>query len=358
MLTTVVLLIGLIFQSCEKQENTVKDQQSKEFIVKDGMLVFNTVSDFLNVKGRVANFNDSERENWEKQIGFKSQRTIFKEIVQAETEIDVVNQAKYTYAEAKALAPDLLHSELYNKYFKAGVIQIINAGSENEYWDMPFTQKNCMELVNEKGLYAVAGKIYSVNGGVIKFISDGDFSKVPALLSASVVDKTNGIEFLNQETGKGTSPGLVNTGWVEESGKRIALQVYLAVTYFNSVQSIYYYYHEIYVLNQEKNWLGTWKYKPAETWIDATWTMRVFYNDLVSFSNSWSYRSYNVADFKACIDPQTGGNPAYRTLFSVTSPDPDIDDVLWQPYWDWNYTTFTAVRIGGQSGITATIPYW
>lgn len=30
-----------------------------------------------------------------------------------------------------------------------------------------------MELVNEKGLYAVAGKIYSVNGGVIKYISDG-----------------------------------------------------------------------------------------------------------------------------------------------------------------------------------------
>lgn len=185
----------------------------------------------------------------------------------------------------------------------------------------------------------------------------GDFSKIPALLSASIIDKTNGIKFINQETGKGTSPGLVNTGWVEESGKRIALQVYLAVTSFNFNQSIYYFYHEIYVLNQEKNWLGSWKFTPAETWINATWTMRVFYNDIVSFSNSWSYHSYDVTDFKACINPETGGNPPYRTLFSVTSPYPDIDDELWQPYWDWNYTTFTAVRIGGQAGITATIPY-
>lgn len=133
MLTIVMLIIGLIFQSCEKQENAVVKQQSKEFTVKDGMLVFNTVSDFFNVKGRVANFSNSERENWEKEIGFKSQKTIFSEIVQAETEIDVVNQAKYTYAEAKSLDLALLHSDLYNKYLKAGVIQIINAGSEDEY---------------------------------------------------------------------------------------------------------------------------------------------------------------------------------------------------------------------------------
>lgn len=326
--------------------------------MKDGVLVFNTVADFINVKGRVVNFSESEREMWEKEIGFKSQRTIFNEIVQAEAEIDIVNQSKYSYAEAKSLDPAFLHSDLYNKYLKAGVIQVINAGSEDEYWDMPFTQKNVMEIVNEKGLYAVAGKIYSVNGGVIKYISDGDFSKIPALLRARVVDKTNGIEFLNPKTSKGTSPGLINTGWITESGKRIALQTYLESEY-QGLYSTYYYYHEIYVMNQEKNWLGTWKFKAAETWIDATWRMNVFYNDLVSFSNSWSYHSYNVADFKASIDPETGANPAYRTLFSVSSyPNMSVDDMYWEPYWDWNYTTFTAVRIGGAAGITATIPYW
>lgn len=241
MLTIAMLIVGLIFQSCEKQEAPIVEQQSKvveqqsqEFIVKDGMVVFNSVADFINVKGRVVNFSDSEREKWENEIGFKSQRTIFNEIVQAEAEIDVVNQSKYSYAEAKNMDPSLLHSDLYNKYLKAGVIQIINAGSEDEYWDMPFTQKNVMEIVNEKGLYAVAGRIYSVNGGIIKYISDGDFSKIPALLSASIVDKTNEIEFFNPKTSKGTSPGLINTGWITESGKRIALQAYLESEYQGS----------------------------------------------------------------------------------------------------------------------------
>jgi hypothetical protein len=221
MLTFVMLIIGLIFQACEKQQTplVVKQQQSKEFKIKDGMLVFNTIEDFINVKGRVANFDASERAKWENEIGFKSQRTIYSEIVQAENEIDNINQAKYSYEEAKRMDPALLHSDIYNRYLKAGVIQVIGAGSEDEYWDMPFTQKNVMEIVNEKGLYAVSGKIFSVNGGVIKYISDGDFSKIPALLSASIPDKANGIEFFIPKVKKGTSPGLINTGWITESGK-------------------------------------------------------------------------------------------------------------------------------------------
>lgn len=129
MLTIIMLIVGLIFQSCEKQDAPAVDrqveQQSREFTVKDGVLVFNTVADFINVKGRVVNFSESEREMWEKEIGFKSQRTIFNEIVQAEAEIDIVNQSKYSYAEAKSLDPAFLHSDLYNKYLKAGVIQVI-----------------------------------------------------------------------------------------------------------------------------------------------------------------------------------------------------------------------------------------
>lgn len=122
--------------------------------MKDGMLVFNTFADFINVKGRVANFNESEREKWEKEIGFKSQRTIYSEIVQAENEIDVVNQAKYSYAEAKSLAPALLHSDLYNKYLKAGVIQIIGAGSEDEYWDWNYTTFTAVRIGGANGIYA------------------------------------------------------------------------------------------------------------------------------------------------------------------------------------------------------------
>lgn len=111
-------------------------------------------------------------------------------------------------------------------------------------------------------------------------------------------------------------------------------------------------------MNQERNWLGTWKFKAAETWFDATWRMNVFYNDKVSFSNSWSFYG-NVSDFKASIDPETGANPAYRTLFSISSyPNSDLDDMFWEPYWDWNNTIFTAVRIGGAEGIYATIPNW
>lgn len=357
LLTIVILFIGLILQSCEKQDIAVIEPQSKEFTMKDGILTFNTVADFINVKGRVANFSKSEREKWEKEIGFKSQKTIYSEIIQAENEIDAVNQAKFSHSEAKRIDPALLHSDLYNKYLKAGVIRVIDAGTENEYWDMPFTQKKVMEIVNEKGLYAVSNKIFSVNGDVVKYISDGDFSKIPALLSASIVDKTTGIEFLNPNTHKNYSPGLINTGWISESGKRIALQVNLEVYMFTSYPSMtYYYYHEIYVQNQEKNWLGNWKYKAAETWINATWRMNVFANDKVSFSNTYSFHGLS-SDFKGSIDPETGANPTYRYVFNVTSPDPEVDDIESEPYWDWNNTVFTAVRIGGQAGITATIPY-
>ena len=209
-------------------------------------------------------------------------------------------------------------------------------------------------------MYAVADKIYSVNGGIEKFISDGDFSKIPALLSACSEDKNNGIKFVNQKT-KDSSPGPISTGWQYggTTNKRINMEINLSTTYFDWVTCQYYFYHEIYIQNQNKNWLGSWKYAATETWIDATWYVSMFYSNGVSYNNSFSF--HNIIDnYKVSLNPQTGEYfGGGGTLFVATPPYPDPDPLLeegWEPIWD-NFTTFQASRIGGQSGIYATISF-
>jgi hypothetical protein len=65
----------------------------------------------------------------------------------------------------------------------------------------------------------------------------------------------------------------------------------------------YDFYHEVYVQCQEKNWLGQWKYKFAEVWVDGSWTIQL-YKYPEYYSNSWSYNG-SVSYLKASINPQT-----------------------------------------------------
>ncbi|OFX82634.1 MAG: hypothetical protein A2W99_06675 [Bacteroidetes bacterium GWF2_33_16] len=355
--------ISLLFmQSCEKQfveeNDIIIESNDVDFIVKDGYLVFSSIDAFLRSTSGLANLTIKEREEWEESIGFLSQRRIVTNIIQAEEEIDKINEVKFKGKKLNEINKKELFSDEYNKYLAKEVIKVIDEGTEDEYWDYAVYNTSFIEFINDDGLYAIKDTLYQVTKDGMKALKNRDFSKVDMLKKAVKTDVNNGIYIIESLENTKTYPGCIGkqwSNWKTESDKRIRVGVQLDVKYYIASDPSYYFYHDMYVQCQEKNFWGNWKYKLAETWIDGTWEIKVFkYSQ--HYSNSYSYHG-TLNDYKSSINPQTGETVGYQGVFKIVAemPDPFHYDDLYPPQFvSGNYT---AIRIGGAHGIRATLTF-
>jgi hypothetical protein len=85
-------------------------------------------------------------------------------------------------------------------------------------------------------------------------------------------------------------------------------------------------------------------------------------NDYV-MQSSWNYHGY-PSNLKASINPTNGNNPGFQYYFTITplyyhypvDPLREEGNEPYYPYWDSSWTQYQYVRIGGASGIYATLP--
>ena len=146
--------------------------------VENGMLVF---LNFQEVDKILLQMNDSPQEsinNWENNVGFKSLRHNFWDVMIAE---DAINEA----AEAAGVEKIQVYSTDLLSALENQSIRWRNDPSDNSiYWDYGNSFFELTPVLNLGNLIKVGGKIYQfTNDKLIKIINDGDFLKVDKLPS-------------------------------------------------------------------------------------------------------------------------------------------------------------------------------
>lgn len=360
------IAIVVFFLACEKELCYVEPTpESQGLSVINGYLVFENNESFFKTTDFIANLSDNEREKWESEIGFKSQRRIISNIIAQECVIDSINEIIYANGSDAMLADEELHSDEYWTALNNGVIRVFDEGTEDEYWDFSVFNRGFIDFINKDGLFAIGDTLYHVTDKSLKAMKPADLNKPELLLSATSADEKNNIFILHQETNlKAASPGLIESSWVNSGGgkkgeKRIKIGIYLAVKYYVSSgqgSGSYDFFHEVYVQCQERNWLRQWKYQFTNINVNGSWGVSVFYIPQL-YENSWSWNG-SASYLKASINPQTGSSASYQSYFHV---NPNDANMAYGEAWQYNYQpifdsyNWSATRNGGCCGLTARL---
>jgi len=158
--------------------------------VKNGVLVFNnwaqvdSTVDYLNDKGE--NFIDQ----WEQNLGFVSLRKTFNQFVDAETKMDVKLDKDFKDKEKNITEEIFLqrHNPIVNKFENS--VTLVTMKDGGKYYDMNINLNYdyLAPLVNKNGIIAVDNIIYRFTMNDVRVIGDGDWAKLPELLSENSCD--------------------------------------------------------------------------------------------------------------------------------------------------------------------------
>ena len=188
---------GLILVSCNKDQNHEPtadtqisvDVRSSPFITtisvtkESDYLVFNSFSD-LDVFLSDANTASHEQLNsWENQKSFKSQRQMFYEVMNAETNLDLTLENLPEQAQLIEKNKTPYYSSEHNQALDAGLIRYYGDGA-NSYWDYSLVEPMLASAVNSNGLIKVGTQLIKYSKtNFIYIVKDGDISKLPLAIS-------------------------------------------------------------------------------------------------------------------------------------------------------------------------------
>lgn len=202
----IILFIGFL-SSCQKDNfNEPKEQNESSRIkvadvpdinVKNNVLVFNnwaqvdSTVDYLNDKGE--NFIDQ----WEQNLGFVSLRKTFNQFVDAETKMDVKLDKDFKGKEKNITEEIFLqrHNPIVNKFENSVTLVIMKDGGKFYDMNINLNYDYLAPLVNKNGIIVVDNIIYRFTMKDVRVITDGDWAKLPELLS----DNSSDIKYLKSD---------------------------------------------------------------------------------------------------------------------------------------------------------------
>jgi len=342
-----IIAIIFVFSSCEKNELSFKPEvvpkAEVDFEVRDGYLVFKSKEAFRRSINTIINLTESNREKWEKGIGFMSQQRITNNVIREELKKDSINRIKFANTDlspnknfdynseafAKALSlvsKSDLHSEAYYNALNKGIIKLVNKGTLDEYWDYNILNRSYIGYINEDGLFGIADTLYQVTDNGINSIKYIDNSSKTNLLKSKLNTTVNKIRF--SPTQSSDSPGVLTSGWVQEpSGpwypKRIKLDVELSMKNLITLTLSYEFYHRFYVTCQQRNVFRQWIRDVTYIKLYGTWEITVYRFPQV-YSSSFSY-SGNAANIYGSKNPENGQGNLYDSYYSVSPNQQNYD---------------------------------
>jgi hypothetical protein len=315
-----------------------------DVFVRDGMLVFASEDAFERVFGELQNQDRVLADEWERRLGFVSQRQLFDRLVDAEYAYLVAPYEKLSDEELAKMEPPVGHTDMYAELLERGLIRETVIEGEPTY-DYNLPTPSMARVLNAEGFVAIGDRVYQVKGDGMRE-AKGVVSSPVAAESQSLVK----------------SFGVVNKvdGWKTINNRRGYLQVQMVPTYYNpwphkKVQIKY----EVNVKSQRKNFWGNWVYAscPNEVWISGSWTLALdymilpylsyWYSDYYSRSYSYPYHPNCINNFYGSINPTSGTTIPYPgvTVITIYSSNRAFSDVRVTPM-NWQ-----ASVPGGSNGI-------
>ena len=353
----------LLFSQCESEQILTSEESSSiidkidNVKVSDSILIFESKEDFIKTTDAIANLNDFERQKWEEKLGFISQRRFISIVMQDELDIDSINMLNNSIQSS--------HSRSYKSALDKGIIEIFNPNTYEEYWDYSIFNRGFIDFVNLDGFFAIGDTLYHAGEKYLKAMHAKTFENRNLLLETND-SQTNQIRIINQRNVlKGTSPGAIWSKWIESNGsrngkkgeKRIKIGIYLDVRYLITSNNRYQFFHEAYILCQERNFWQNWKYKFTHVDLYGNWNLSVYYYPQY-YSNNYEYHG-SVNNFKSSINPETGSTAPYQSYFEVL-PNYQNQNVSYQlqnnyqPIFE-SYS-WSALRDGGCCGLYVELP--
>lgn len=361
-----LLVLIAFLSSCDKENfdpSAEKQEKTDGFEVVNGFLAFDSDSSFIATIDAIANINDEDRNLWESKIGFISQRSIVNNIIKQEIIHDRNLETRFRSGKISEIGESDIHSDAYFEALDKGVIKIIDEGTSNEYWDYAAFNRGFIDFVNEDGLFAIGDTLYQVTASCLKMMKPADINNPQVLIESKEQDLENNIFFINKESAlKSTSPGLIESNWIElgtgkKGDKRIKIGIFLDVKYYSPSNWQYFFYHDVYVQCQERNWLRNWIYKFTTIDVDGEWDIYLYYYP-EHYGSTWSWNG-SASYLKASINPSNGSTAPYQSYFSVTPNNPLNIDLPWfygdQADYPPQYDSYNWSAVRSDAGLEATL---
>ncbi len=336
----VLLLVSVIFLSCEKEETITNETtvEDKGYVAENGYIKFNSKETFINSIDYISSLSNIEREKWERKINFASQYSLVNRLINEELIKDSINRIKYENSDLSKVDKSEYHSDYYYIIKSKGIIKIIEEGTQNEYWDYNVFDRNSTKYINEDGIFAIADTLYQITNKTVKSIKLSPYkSKNEHLIelnqSKNIIYKVSDSD--NETKNQPVNGEIWADSWTTEGQwpavqKRIKVGIELSlVEFLISTQTIRF-KHNFYVKCQKTNLFNVWIYDWSSVVVNGNWKIGVYLYTQY-YENSLNYTT-NCSDLSGCVNPETGLPAPFGSIFIVNANTTNR-----AVYWEINY---------------------
>ncbi|WP_321287813.1 DUF4848 domain-containing protein [uncultured Sunxiuqinia sp.] len=208
-LFAMVAIVLTIFSACQKDELAVEQsetvaftQEQSEVYEESGYLVFRTLEDFNRILLEIEKMEDTEKEEWENSLNFKSAETFRNETNDLADNIktqDEKNSFVKKYSDFFRISEDL---DIRYKFYATGLASVLN----------------------EDGIIKIENSLYKFSREKEYIILDGDQEQLSKFkdnsLKSAQVDDDNVIVFESFSRNKRLKSTAIVEGGTQTVGKR------------------------------------------------------------------------------------------------------------------------------------------
>ncbi|MFW5886607.1 MAG: hypothetical protein ACOCUL_02505, partial [Bacteroidota bacterium] len=363
-----------IFNGCQKDELGVSQQadnvQLQEVVQpdvysNDGFLVFSNQTKLSETLNSLMQMSEIERRTWENKHNFKSQLSIFHDIVDAEIKLDEPYE-DMSEEELRNAIPPPEHSVLYYEYLDKCIINEIQLSDGTKIYDYSTCAPYLAAILDENGIFAVGDTMYQFTARTTKKWIGCNIDNKEKLISTEENNDEIEVKYdLKSTTVKYGS-------WQYDSGGKRRLRIGIN---FDSYQyyangTVWNYEHWVEVQSQKKNFWGNWKYNTTNMYITGVWDYSISYGNQYyiegEFLNTTGFYDYpnprfiSASNYKSTCSISTGTIYPYGSIMSImtdgTRDTGSFNQEDLKVIFDVELTDFYW-EVTGHSYVTASVSY-
>lgn len=313
-----VVIIAIILASgCQKGYDNILETEKPVAIntikCKNGVLIFPNQQELGKTLEEINKMSKEEIEFWQAKYNFRSQLSMFNDIVLAELRLDEPYEGM-TEVELQNAIPPPTHSETYYKYLGDGLIKEFTDTEGEKYYDYSTCAPYLAPILNKDGIVMVKDTMYQFSEFSIKEWMDADTDEVSTIINSTSENVKVHVISPNKGLLKSAiSPNPKYSNWAYSgSNRRIKIGLYFNPWSSNSGGTVWSYQHYVHARSEKKNFWGNWKLNWTSMYILGYWSGNIEYELTASSSTAFHNFSANFHDYPTAY--YVNGNNFYSSM--------------------------------------------
>jgi hypothetical protein len=297
LLLLLLTMFTLIIVSCNKEKEMFLTEseiiiEKSTITSKNGVLIFSNQQELGETIEKINKMSREEIEFWQAKYNFRSQLSMFNEIVLAELQLDKPFEG-LTDEELSNVTPPPLHSDVYYSYLQKGIIKEFTDEDGEKFYDYNTCAPYLASVLNKDAVVIVADTMYQFTEVSIKKWEGTDISNISAMLTSSNDDIQIYTIPKRDDMLKGAiSPNPKYSSWAYSGSKRrIKIGLYFYPWASNSGNTVWSYQHYVHARSEKKNFWGNWRLNWTDMYILGNWSGNLKYEQI---GGSTAYHYFNA----------------------------------------------------------------